>query len=496
MSAYQHTHLPPNSSDLEAAVLGIALVEAKSLALVETILPEPEAFYVPRHQLIYRAMLQLARNGAAVDILTVTQQLTAVGQLQKAGGPAFVVELTTKVSAATNLESHCRILQQQYVRRVIINAARELERKGYDEGLDPLDLLAEAQSQLGRLTGSLESRSVKSAASIYDEVFDELALAVQQKGLTGVDTGLTELNDATGGFQRGSLVVLGARPGMGKSAAMLHFARTAALSNGLPSAVFSMEMPLRELFLRMVASEVEGYSNADLSRGRMAGGVEEVQDLRRKAQRLNSHLLLLDDTPGLSLQQLRAKCARLKAEQHIGLIMVDYLQLMHGDGHGKGNREQEIASISRGLKEMAKELNVPVVALAQLSRSVETRGGEKRPQLSDLRESGSIEQDADIIMFLWRGEYYNITEYEDGTQTAGTILLDLAKHRSGATGEIIAACNMRRGLFSDLDASPVPAGERPMYVEGETVRLGRLPVSTFNDQPSTTVMPTDDDPGF
>jgi replicative DNA helicase len=274
---------------------------------------------------------------------------------------------------------------------------------------------------------------------------------VQQRGLTGIPTGLAALDGLTGGWQPGDLVLLAARPAMGKTAALLHFARTAALDHGHHTAIFSLEMPTLQLMQRMVASEVPGYSNSDLRRGNLPGGLEQVAHVKHQAQRLRTHghRLHLDDTPGLSIQQLRAKCARLHAQHPLGLVLIDYIQLMRGDT--KGNREQEVGSISRGLKELAKELNAPVIALSQLSRDVEKRGGEKRPLLSDLRESGSLEQDADCIVFMWRGEYYNIAEYENGTATADTVLFDIAKHRNGATDEVIAACSLRRGTFLNID---------------------------------------------
>lgn len=385
----------------------------------------------------------------------------------RASPPKSTRPLTWKATAASS--SSTTPAQQHHARRVIIRAGAQLQAYGYDDGRDPLDLLAQAQSQLTGLHRSLETRPPQTAAGAFAATFDRLAQTVQQQGLTGVPTGLTLLDGLTGGWQPSDLIILAARPSMGKTAALLHFARTAALDHGLPTAVFSLEMPTLQLMQRLVASEVPGYSNSDLRRGHLPGGLDQVHHIRQQAQRLytHGHLLHLDDTPGLSLQQLRAKCARLHAEQPLRLVLVDYVQLMRGDQ--RGNREQEISSLSRGLKELAKELNAPVIALSQLSRDVEKRGGEKRPLLSDLRESGSLEQDADAVIFLWRGEYYHIAEYEDGTPTADTVLFDVAKHRNGATDELITGCNLRRGLFFDL--APAPAGERNGW--------GRLPESQF-----------------
>ena len=443
-------HLPPQALDLEAAVLGAALLEAPAQRTLLATLPDEHTFYSAPHQQVYLAIRDLVQAGQHADLLTVVQQLRRRGTLQRIGGPAFVAGLTQRVGSAAHLETHCRILQQHHARRVVIRAGTDLNAYGYDEGRDPLELLAQAQAQLTGLHRSLETRPPKTAADAFEATFERLTQAVQQQGLTGVPTGLTQLDGLTGGWQPSDLIILAARPAMGKTAALLHFARTAALDHGHHVAVFSLEMPTLQLMQRLVASEVPGYSNSDLRRGNLPGGLDQVAHVKAQAQRLRTHgnLLHLDDTPGLSIQQLRAKCTRLHAEHPLGLVLVDYIQLMRGDQ--RGNREQEVSSLSRGLKELAKELNAPVIALSQLSRDVEKRGGDKRPLLSDLRESGSLEQDADCIIFLWRGEYYHIREYGDGTPTADTVLFDVAKHRNGATDELIAGCNLRRGLFSDL----------------------------------------------
>jgi replicative DNA helicase len=468
ISAPSSGHLPPQALDLEAAVLGAAMLEADAQRTLLVTIPTEEVFYCTAHQQVYLAIRDLVQQGSHADLLTVVAQLRHRGTLERTGGPHFVAGLTNRINSAAHLESHCRLLQEQHARRVVIRVGTELTAHGYDQTRDPLELLADAQTRLTNLHRILETRPGQTAAAAFDPTFDRLAQAVQQRGLTGIPTGLTALDGLTGGWQPGDLVLLAARPAMGKTAALLHFARTAALDHGHHTAIFSLEMPTLQLMQRMVASEVPGYSNSDLRRGNLPGGLEQVAHIRSQAQRLRTHghALHLDDTPGLSIQQLRAKCARLHAQHPLGLVLVDYIQLMRGDT--KGNREQEVGSISRGLKELAKELNAPVIALSQLSRDVEKRGGEKRPLLSDLRESGSLEQDADCIVFMWRGEYYNIAEYENGTATADTVLFDIAKHRNGATDEVIAACSMRRGTFQDLASY------------GST---GSLPASQF-DQPT------------
>ncbi len=468
-SAPTSGHLPPQALDLEAAVLGAALLEAHAQRTLLVILPTEEVFHSSAHQQVYLAIRDLVQQGDHADLLTVVAQLRHRGTLERTGGPHFIAQLTQKINSAAHFDTHCRVLQEQHARRVVIRAGTALASYAYDDTRDPLVLLADAQAHLTGLHRTLETKPGQTAEAAFDATFDRLAQAVQQQGLTGIPTGLTQLDGLTGGWQPGDLVILAARPAMGKTAALLHFARTAALDHGHHTAIFSLEMPTLQLMQRMIASEVPGYSNSDLRRGNLPGGLAQVAHVREQAQRLRTHgrQLHLDDTPGLSIQQLRAKCARLHAQHPLGLVLVDYIQLMRGDT--KGNREQEIGSISRGLKELAKELNAPVIALSQLSRDVEKRGGEKRPLLSDLRESGSLEQDADCIIFLWRGEYYKIAEYEDGTPTADTVLFDMAKHRNGATDELIAACNLRRGTFQDLQ--PGGAGHRP------------LPASHF-DQPA------------
>jgi replicative DNA helicase len=469
------THLPPQSLEFEQAILGAMLLEKPSVPLVLSQLPEI-AFYEPKHQLIYSAIQALTTEGLAVDQLTVIQHLRGKATLERAGGMAYVAGLTMNINSAANLDSHSRIVLQQYMRRVMIEACTKAQQRAYDQGLDPLDVLAELQTQFLRLYTLIDQRPAQTLADHFDSVFEKLEQDVLNPGMTGVPTGLLALNDATGGWQPGDLVVIAARPAMGKTAVMLAEAREASLEHDKHTAIFSLEMPTAQLVQRLISSEVEGYSNSQLRRGDIDGGVQEVASIKQKAQRLKTlgHRLHIDDTPGLSIQQLRAKCARLHSEHPLGLVMVDYIQLMKGDQKGRGNREQEISSISRGLKELAKELNVPVIALSQLSREVEKRPS-RRPQLSDLRESGAIEQDADIIMFLFRGEYYKIDEYEDGSPTAGTLLMDIAKNRNGSVGEIIVGCNLKRGLIYDLGDGDAVAAEL-----AEAPAFGPLRISNTN----------------
>lgn len=490
------THLPPQALQFERAVLGAMLLEKPSVAQVLSQLPEV-AFYKPEHQLIYAAIQALTTEGQAVDQLTVVQYLKGAGTLERAGGLVYVAGLTMQVNSAANLDSHSRIVLQQYMRRVMIEACTKAQQRAYDEGLDPLDVLGELQANFMRLYSLIDQRPAQTVADHFDAVFEKLAADVLNPGMTGVPTGLTPLNDATGGWQPGDLVVIAARPAMGKTAVMLAEAREASLEHDKHTAIFSLEMPTAQLVQRLISSEVEGYSNSQLRRGDIDGGLEEVATIKDKAQRLKTlgHRLHIDDTPGLSIQQLRAKCARLHSEHGLGLVMVDYIQLMKGDQKARGNREQEISSISRGLKELAKELNVPVIALSQLSREVEKRPS-RRPQLSDLRESGAIEQDADIIMFLFRGEYYNIDEYEDGSPTAGTLLMDIAKNRNGSVGEIIVGCNLKRGLLYDLGTEPGTSAELHAADEYQPRRITVSTAGDFDQPASLHSLPRDPNAPF
>lgn len=480
-------HVPPHAAELEAAIIGAMMLEAPALRTAFGILTTEQAFYSPAHQFIFRVMRELFQLGQAVDQLTVVAKLRALSLLERCGGAYYVATLTTKINSSAHLESHCRLVQEFHARRQIIITGARLQQHGYDDSQDALELITEAQVQLIALHAGMEARPMQSAADLYDVAFRKLRTAMQQTGLTGVPTGLRELNYATGGWQPADLVIMAARPGMGKTAAMLHFARVAALDHDQAAAIFSLEMPAVQLIERMIASETDAYTNSQLRRGDVPDEAA-FNRLYQDALRLKSDKLHIDDTPGLSIHQLRAKAARLKAEKNIKFILVDYIQLMKGDAQRGSNREQEVGSITRGLKELAKELNVPVLALSQLSRDVEKRGGEKRPQLSDLRESGSLEQDADMVVFLWRGEYYDINEYEDGTPTADTLLFDIAKHRNGALGEIIAGCRISKGRFFDPDGPADFGTVQVGPVQVGPMKLGTLPASQFgkgddNDTP-------------
>lgn len=469
------TFLPPQAPEMERAVLGAALLEKSATAQVLELLTEP-AFYSLEHRHIFAAIRDVSAERQAVDILTVTRHLQAKGVLERAGGALYVAGLTQRIQSAANLGEHCFIVRQQHIRRVVLETTAELQRKVYDELLDPLDLAGDAGAAIAQVLTGYESHADGSIADHFDGVFEKMTRDVENPGLTGIPTGLVDLNDATGGWQPGDLIIIAARPSMGKTAKMLHAMRAACLDHEHHAAIFSLEMPAQQLVQRLVAAEVEGYSVSQLRRADLTGGVAEVDSIKGKANRLRTHghRVMIADGSTLTIQQLRAKCLRWHQEHPLGLVMVDYIQLMEGPQKSKGaNREQEIAAISRGLKKLAKELNVPVIALSQLSREVEKRS-DKRPQLSDLRESGAIEQDADVIAFLWRAEYYKIDEYEDGQPTAGTMLIDIKKNRNGKLGEVYVGCDLDRGLLYDLQDESAFKGLQV----GPAKIGGTLPAST------------------
>jgi len=427
--------LPPQAVEIEEAVLGALMLEKDALSTVIDIL-KPESFYRDAHQEIYRAIQKLFNNSEPIDILTVTNQLRNDGKLEFAGGAYNITQLTTKVNSAANIETHARIITQQAIKRELIKIASEIHRDAFEDTIDVFDLLDRTEQSLFEVSETNIRRNYADMRSIMREALDELETKKKHKdGLTGVPSGFTGLDRITSGWQKSDLIVIAARPGMGKTAFVVTAMRNAAVDFNFPVAIFSLEMSSIQLVNRLISAEAELESDK-IKRGSLAE--YEWEQLVHKTAKLTKAPIFIDDTPALTIFELRAKSRRLKAQHDIQLIIVDYLQLMSGDSskNAGGNREQEIASISRALKNLAKELTVPVVAISQLSRAVETRGGDKRPQLSDLRESGSIEQDADLVMFLYRPEYYGITEDESGMPTTGSGELIIAKHRNGSLDSV------------------------------------------------------------
>lgn len=442
--------VPPQATDLEEAVLGALMLEKDALTSVIDIL-KVESFYKEGHKAIFQAILDLFTESQPIDLLTVTTQLRKNGTLEIAGGAFYITELTSKVSSAANIEFHARIITEQSIKRELIQIASEIQRDAFEETTDVFELLDGMEQSLFEISEKNIRKNYSDMRSIMREAIQELEVRKNQKdGLTGVPSGFTALDRVTSGWQKSDLIIIAARPAMGKTAFVLSVLRNAAVDHNRPVAIFSLEMSSIQLVNRLISSEAE-LDAEKIKKGTLAD--HEWAQLVHKTSRLSKAPLFVDDTPALSILELRAKCRKLKAQHDIQMVVVDYLQLMSGDAKGSfgGNREQEIASISRALKKIAKELSIPVIALSQLSRAVETRGGDKRPQLSDLRESGAIEQDADLVMFLYRPEYYGITEDEGGASTAGVGEVIVAKHRNGSLDTVKLRFIGRYTKFTDLD---------------------------------------------
>lgn len=428
-----HGKVPPQAIDLEEAVLGAMMLEKDPLTEVIEIL-QPEVFYKEAHQLIFETIQTLFANTEPVDILTVTEALRKNGNLEVVGGPYYITTLTNRVASAANIEYHAHILIQKFIQRELIKISSEIIRDAYEDTTDVFDLLDKAETKLFTVSEKSLRRSYRTMQALVKEAVQEIAAGIRHEGkLKGVGSGFTELDRITSGWQKSDLVILASRPGMGKTALALTMARNAAVLFKQPVALFSLEMSSVQLVTRLIASET-GISAEKLRKGILDN--DEWNQLNAKISGLIDAPLYIDDTPALTIFELRAKSRRLKAQHHIEMIILDYLQLMQGGAEHRGNREQEISSISRSLKSLAKELEVPIIALSQLSREVEKRGGTKKPILSDLRESGSIEQDADMVLFIYRPEYYKIDVDEKGDSTTGLAEISIAKNRSGSTKDI------------------------------------------------------------
>lgn len=441
--------VPPQAPDLEVAVLGALMLERDALTEVVDLL-SPESFYVEAHQKIYAAIQALFEGGHPVDLLTVTDQLKKSGELDLVGGAFFVSDLTTKVSSSAHAEYHARIISQKYIQRELIKVSSEIIKDSYEDTTDVFELLDKAEKNLFGIAEKNLRRGGDNMATIVKKAIKAIdELRNQEEGLTGVPSGFLNLDRVTSGWQPSDLVILAARPAMGKTAFVLSAARNAAVQFNRGVAVFSLEMSSVQLVNRLIAGETE-IPMEKLKKGQLQA--HEWQQLNDRVTKLSQAPLFIDDTPALNIFELRAKCRRLKSQHDIQMIIIDYLQLMSGGDSTKGNREQEIAAISRGLKMIAKELMVPVIALSQLSRAVETRGGDKRPMLSDLRESGSIEQDADMVCFLYRPEYYGITVDEEGNSMEGVGEVMIAKHRNGALENVPLKFIGKYAKFANLDS--------------------------------------------
>jgi len=484
--------VPPQAKDLEEAVLGAIMLEKTAFDTVVEIL-KPECFYVEAHQRIYSAMQSLANKSQPIDILTVAEELRSREELEMVGGPYYVTKLTNTVVSSAHIDAHARIVLQKFIQRELIRISGEIIGDAYEDSTDVFDLLDDAESKLFEITNNHLRKDYNSIDTVLVNTIKRIEdLRQRNEDVTGVPSGFSGLDRVTYGWQNTDLIILAARPAVGKTAFALNLARNAAMhaTKPTPVALFSLEMSAGQLVQRILSAESEIWLEK-IARGKMEEH-EMKQLYARGIQRLSQAPLFIDDTPALNIFELRAKCRRLKNKHNIGMIIIDYLQLMSGTGENRSsNREQEISNISRNLKGLAKELNVPIIALSQLSRAVEQRGakeGSRIPQLSDLRESGAIEQDADMVMFLYRPEYYDINSNAEGENTKGLTEVKIAKHRNGTLETVKLKALLHIQKFTNWDEDPysgigLPSGGwRPVEDGGGGEKLYIQTGSKMNDR--------------
>ena len=446
--------IQPQDKEIEDAVLGALMLERDAYAIVCDLL-RPESFYDPGNQKIYAAINKLGVMQQPIDMLTVTQQLRADGALDDVGGPVRISELTSNVASAAHIEYHARIVAQKFLARRLISFCSEIEKKSFDESYDIDDLLQEAEGKLFEISQGNLKKDFTQIDPVINSAMEQIeAAGKRESGLSGLQTGFHNLDKLTSGWQNSDLIIIAARPAMGKTAFVLSMAKNMAVDYNTPVAIFSLEMSNLQLVNRLISNvcEIEGEK---IKSGRLSR--QEWEQLNSRVRSLFSAPLYVDDSPSLSILELRTKARRLVKEHGVKIIIIDYLQLMNATGMKFGSREQEVSMISRSLKQLAKELNIPVIALSQLSRKVEERNdGNKRPQLSDLRESGAIEQDADIVCFIHRPEYYtrSTTDAENG-DIRGMAEFIVAKHRSGSVDDIEMTFVARFARFQNR-SEPMP----------------------------------------
>lgn len=445
-------HLQPQAPDIEKIVLGALMIDKDAFTIVGEIL-HPETFYEPRNQKIYSAIQKLNIDERPVDILTVIEELKHEGTLEEVGGEAYVIELSSHVASSAHIEYHAHILAQKYMARQLISFASVVETKAFDDTVDVDELMQETESSLFELSQKNLRQDYTQVDPVVKEAIKILQKAAENKGeLTGVPTGYRKLDEITAGWQASDLVIIAGRPAMGKTAFALSLAKNIAVDYNTPIAFFSLEMNNVQLVNRLISNvcEVEGRK---ILNGQLDD--EEWKRLDANVGKLQNSPIYVDDTAGMSIFELRTKARRLVREKGVKVIMIDYLQLMNANGARFGSRQEEVSTISRSLKGLAKELNIPILALSQLNRTVENRDGldGKRPQLSDLRESGAIEQDADMVLFVHRPEYYHIYQDNHGNDLRGMAQVIIAKHRKGATGDVTLTFKGAFTRFENPDES-------------------------------------------
>lgn len=478
--------LPPQAIDLEEIVLGALMVEKEAILDVADFL-KPDAFYVPANQKVYSAIISLSLKNEPIDIVTVTVELKAMGFLEMVGGGYYITSLTKRVASAANIESHARVIQQKYILRELIRTSSDIITSAYDDTLDVFELLSKSEFERDNLLQSITSKKEVSNADLFLDTLTGLSNKKDSaEGITGIPSGFTEIDRITGGWQNSDFIIIAARPGMGKTSFALQNLINACFNFGRCGAFFSIEMSMGQLMNKQLAI----VADVHLHKFRKNQLTEfDWQNIHAKSAAISDAKIHWDDTPGISLIELCAKARRLKKKHNIEFIIIDYLQLIKTGISKNGTREQEIGTISRGLKSLAKELDIPIFALSQLSRAVESRPGlqGKRPMLSDLRESGSIEQDADMVMFLYRPEYYGILEDELGESTDGMAEVIIAKHRNGETDDVITRFNKKTTGFENYEI------QQQTFIEPKNYSEPAEKFESFTIQPSRSF---EDDPPF
>ena len=493
--------LPPHDTELEEVVLGTLMLEKDAYMNVCDILV-PESFYDPVNKLIYEAIQTLGLSQRPIDMMTVVDQLRQDGTLEKIGGAVHVTELTARVYSGANVEYHAQIIAQKYLARRLIQFAVEVEQQAYDEGYDVADLLQNAEAGIFDISQTQLKREVTQIDPVINQALEEIQAAQNSdSGISGLPTGFDDLDRMTSGWQNSDLIIMAGRPAMGKTALVLTMAKNMAIDFAIPVAVFSLEMPNVQLVKRLISNIAELDANK-IKSGRL--NEEEQIRLNQRIRMAYSAPLYLDETPSLSITEMRTKARRLVREKGVKIIIIDYLQLMTAGASKFGSREQEVSTISRSLKALAKELNIPIIALSQLNRGNESRE-DKRPVLSDLRESGAIEQDADIVCFIHRPEYYTkAAEDAQGNDIRGLAELIVAKHRNGAVGDVKLRFTSMFARFENWDADYRAAQESLEYVQvgsklngsgGETESEGpKFGVGTVAGAPMPEIMPDAGEP--
>ncbi len=440
---------PPQAIDIEEAVLGALMLEPNAISDIIDVI-NPECFYKESNRKIFSAIASLASKHAPVDIFTISEELKNLGDLETVGGTVYLSQLSMKIGAAAHIDYHAKILLQKYIQRELIGISYEVQRDSFDDNISVDDLLDTTQQKIFTLSDRNMKRDTQAIQFVISQAIDDLqSTQLREDGLSGVPSGYTSIDRVTLGWQPSDMIIIAARPSVGKTAFVLTMARNMTVDHNVPVAFFSLEMSSLQLAKRLMISET-GLEPDKIKGGKKLADYEWEQ-LNSKLNQLVKEPLYIDDTPSLSIYEFRSKARRLVANAGVKMIIIDYLQLMTGPPELKGMREQEVSAISRSLKAIAKELNIPIIALSQLSRAVETRGGAKRPQLSDLRESGAIEQDADIVMFIHRPDYYGLTD--ENPELRGMTDIIIAKHRNGEVRDVQMRFRSSEVKFVDVTDS-------------------------------------------